>query len=437
MSAEQTRRRQPHGGGGHRHAGPVGLRRAGRLRELLVSGVADSFGMALGWTILVLLAVSRGGLAEAALYNAAMLIGVVLSAPVTGWLARRLPGRHLLRGAAGIEIVLRVAALAGLIAGLPSWLIAFLIVAMHVAAWVGFAAMRAEVAAVDARPRAMTRYALAIAAVEAAGTGLGALLPSGPEGHPTGGTLIAIFIVYAGSLIPTIVVARRARMTPQGAAGRIAPARILGYGLSSPVLKRPSAVHRRSRRFPVSPRLLVAGGGIMLLSSGPTLLAVPLTTELHGRHWVAGAAVAFSIGCLLATVAVETIGNMRLPAVLRWSLWGLGMLVGWIGAPLHAANVLAAQFLAGLSQTAFEGDMDAAVADEAPPDGITTALAYSAATRALGGSIAVKTLPVLVTAQAIDKAVSAAVLVLGIASLLLWALTSMPWLNRRPAALAD
>ena len=133
----------------------------------------------------------------------------------------------------------------------------------------------------------------------------------------------------------------------------------------------------------------------------------------------------------------KAIGNMRLPAVLRWSLWGLGMLVGWIGAPLHAANVLAAQFLAGLSQTAFEGDMDAAVADEAPPDGITTALAYSAATRALGGSIAVKTLPVLVTAQAIDKAVSAAVLVLGIASLLLWALTSMPWLNRRPAALAD
>ncbi len=70
-------------------ARPGGLRRAGRLRELLTAGVADSFGMSLGWTVLVLLAVSRGGLAEAALYNAAMLAGVVLSAPVTGWLSRR------------------------------------------------------------------------------------------------------------------------------------------------------------------------------------------------------------------------------------------------------------------------------------------------------------------------------------------------------------
>ncbi|MEU8612484.1 hypothetical protein AB0C29_31290, partial [Actinoplanes sp. NPDC048791] len=68
------KRREPRSGG-HRRVGPVGLRRAGRVRELVVSGVIDSFGMALGWTVLVLLAVSRGGLAEAALYNAAMLIG--------------------------------------------------------------------------------------------------------------------------------------------------------------------------------------------------------------------------------------------------------------------------------------------------------------------------------------------------------------------------
>jgi MFS family permease len=83
------------------------------LRELLVSGVVDSFGMALGWTVFVLLATARGGLAEAALYNAAMLAGVVLSAPVTGWLSRRVGGRTLLRGAAGIEFVLRLACSAG------------------------------------------------------------------------------------------------------------------------------------------------------------------------------------------------------------------------------------------------------------------------------------------------------------------------------------
>jgi hypothetical protein len=419
------------------------LRRAGRLRELVVSGVADSFGMALGWTILILLAVSRGGLAEAALYNAAMLVGVVLSAPVTGWLARRFPGRTLLRGAAGIEILLRVGALAGLIAGLPSWLIAVAVTAMHVAAWVGFAAMRAEVAAVDARPRSMTRYALAIAAVEAAGTGLGALLPVGTAGHPTGPTLIMIFIVYAGSLVPTIVSSRRARMTPRGVTRRVLPARIVGYAVSTPVFGRAGSEratgHRRrpARRSPVSPRLLVAGGGIMLLASGPTLLAVPLTTELHGRQWVAGAALAFSIGCLLATVAVEAIGSMRLPAVLRWSLWGLAMLIGWLGAPLHVVSVLLAQFLAGVSQTAFEGDMDALVADEAPADGITTALAYSASVRAMGGAVAVKMLPMLITAPAIDRAVSAALLVLGLTALVTWSLTAMPRLHRRPQPIPD
>ncbi|GAA2542258.1 hypothetical protein GCM10010435_07310 [Winogradskya consettensis] len=392
----------------HRRTGGVGLRRTGRLRELLGAGVTDSFGMALGWTVLVLLAVSRGGLAEAALYNAAMLLGVVLSAPVTGYLSRRFSGRRLLRGSAGIEMVLRVAALAGLIAGVPSWLIATTVVAMHIAAWVGFAAMRAEVAAVDAHPRSMTRYALAIAAVEAAGTGLGALLPVGPEGYPTGGVLIAIYLLYAGSLLPTILSARRARLLPSV----------------------PATTTARPRgRVAASPRLLLAGGAIMLMASGPTLLAVPLTTELHGRHWVAGAAVAFSLGCLLATVAVEVIGRMQLPAILRWSLWGVGMLVGWITAPYHAISVIIAQFFAGLSQTAFEGDMDALVAKKAPPGSVTTALAYSASTRALGGSIAVRLLPVLVLSQGIDKAVSAAALILGVSSLVLWALTSMPWVS--------
>ncbi len=412
---------------GRRRAGPGGLRRAGRLRELLVSGVIDSFGMALGWTTFILLATSRGGLAEAALYNAAMLAGVVLSAPVTGWLSRHTSGRVLLRGAAVLEFALRIGVLLGLIAGAPSWLIATGVVVMHVSAWAGFAGMRAEVNAVDASPRAMTRYALCIAAVEAAGTGLGALLPAGKDGYPTSWLLVAVLTAYAGSLLPTYLSARRARIIPGGAVR--ARTVVGGYGVTRPAVA--FTRHAPARRFAVSPRLLAAGGAIMLLSSGPTLLAVPLTTELHGRTWVAGAAVAFSLGCLLSTVAVETIGAMRLPAVLRWSLWGLGMLIGWIYAPSYAGLVLFAQFMAGLSQTAFEGDMDARVAEEAPPDGVTTALAYSASTRALGGSVAVRLLPMLVTAQAIGTAVSAAVLLLGVASLLIWAVTSMPWLSGR------
>jgi hypothetical protein len=429
------------------------LRRAGRLRELLVSGVVDSFGMALGWTVFVLLATARGGLAEAALYNAAMLAGVVLSAPVTGWLSRRVGGRTLLRGAAGIEFVLRFGVLCGLIAGLPSGLIAGSVVVMHVAAWVGFAGMRAEVSAVDASPRSMTRYALCVAAVEAAGTGLAALLPIGPDGVPTGWPLVAVFVLYAGSLLPTYRSARRARMTPVGAERRARPGATLGYGVTRPavnfaVTRTPAAGGAPAgdagggrssllrRRLGVSPPLLVSGGAIMLLASGPTLLAVPLTTELHGRTWVAVAAVAFSIGCLLSTIAVEFVDRTQLPTALRWSLWGLGMLVGWIGAPLHAASVLLAQFLAGLSQTAFEGDMDARVAEEAPPAGVTTALAYSAAIRALGGSVAVRLLPMLVTAPAIGTAVSAEVLLLGAAALAVWVVTSVRRLTRRATAAA-
>ena len=396
---------------GRRRAGPGGLRRKGRLTELLGAGVIDSFGMALGWTVLVLLAVNRGGLAEAALYNAAMLLGVVLAAPVTGWLSRRVPGRSLLRGTAAVEFVLRIGTLWGLIAGMPSWSVAVGVLVMHVAAWSGFAAMRAEVNAVDSSPRAMTRYALCIAAVEAVGTGVAALLPSGAGGYPTGWPLILVFAVYAGSVVPTMVSARRARVTPQPAAGP-----------------------RPRRRIAVSPKLLAAGGAVTLLSAGPTLLAVPITTELHGRTWVAGAAVAFSIGCLLSTVAVEVIGRVRVPAVLRWTLWGLGMLIGWIGVPSHAYHVLLAQFLAGSSQTAFEGDMDALVAKDAPPDGVTTALAYSASVRALGGSISVRLLPLLVTAQAIDKVVSAAVLVLGITALLIWGAAAMPRVTRTAGA---
>ena len=415
MAADTERSGLPRG---RRRAGPGGLRRAGRLRELLVSGVVDSFGMALGWTVLVLLALSRGGLAEAALYNAAMLAGVVLSAPVTGWISRRFAGRALLRGAASIEIVLRVAVLWALIAGLPDWLIAGGVVIMHVAAWAGFAGMRAEVTAVAPGAKAMTRYALCIAAVEAAGTGLAALLPAGVRGHPTGWTLIAVFVVYAGSLIPTMVSARRARITPYATAGhRSTPRRF--------VTRRQSAV---------SPRLLLAGGAIMLLASGPTLLAVPLTTELHGRVWVAGAAAAFSIGCLLAALAVDLVGRLRLPTVLRWSLWGMGMLVGWLFAATYAYTVLFAQFFAGVAQTAFEGDMDARVAEEAAPQAVTTALAYSAATRALGGATAVKLLPILVTAQAIGTAASGALLVLGAAALVIWAVTVVPRLSARAPA---
>jgi hypothetical protein len=76
----------------------------------------------------------------------------VLSAPIISWLSRRLSGRILLRGAAGVEFVLRFGVLVALISGFSSWLVAIGVVIMHVAAWAGFAGMRAEVTAVDASP---------------------------------------------------------------------------------------------------------------------------------------------------------------------------------------------------------------------------------------------------------------------------------------------
>ncbi|MEV4140273.1 MFS transporter [Dactylosporangium sp. NPDC049742] len=359
---------------------PGGRRRAGRLRELMVSGLVDSFGLSLGWTVFNLVAVDRGGLALAGLFNAAMLIGVVLSAPVTGRLARHLHGRKLLLLAGGTEGVLRVATLAALLAGWDGKLVAAGIVVMHIAAYAGFAAMRAEVAAVDARPQAMTRYALSIAAVEAAGAGVAALLPL--RGH----FQLAVFLVYGLSLVPTILTARRARVRDSGGvdAGP-EPART-----------------RARRRRPRLPWPVLAGGGfVTLLAAGPTLLSVALASELHGHTAVAGAAIAFSAGCLLSSSAVSLVDRLLLPIQVTWPLWGVGMLVGWLLAPAHLLGLFFAQFLSGLSMTAFEGGMDARIARDAAPGTVTTVLAWSASTRALGGAVAVRLLPALVAAPAI------------------------------------
>jgi hypothetical protein len=128
----------------------------------MVAGLVDSFGLSLGWTVFNLLAVAKGGLAAAGAYNAAVLIGVVASAPVTAWLAGWLNGRALLSATAGVEIALRVGTLVALLAGWPTPVIA---------------------------------------------AGIGALL-------------ITVVAVYAASLLPTFSCARRARVpgTRQGRA---------------------------------------------------------------------------------------------------------------------------------------------------------------------------------------------------------------------------
>src|SRR6185503_6477207 len=219
------------------------------------------------------------------LFNAAMLIGIVLSAPVTTGLARRLSGRRLLAGAASTEAVLRIVTLGGLLAGWAAPVVAAGVVGLYTCAFAGFAAMRAEVAAVDARPRAMTRYAMSILAVEATGAAFAALLPIQRHGF----LLTLIIIGYGLSLLPTVICARTARVTAAAAP---------------------------ERRLPIPLGVLVGGAAIGLLAYGPTLLNVALATELHGQNAVAYAAVSFSAGCLLSSMAVEGVARVRLPATL-------------------------------------------------------------------------------------------------------------------------
>ena len=79
------------------------------------------------------------------------------------------------------------------------------------------------------------------------------------------------------------------------------------------------------------------------------------------------------------------------------------MVIGWIVAPWDIAGLLVAQFLAGLSLTAFEGAMDARVAEDAGTGRVTAVLAWSAASRALGSAAAVRILPLLVAAPEIGQ----------------------------------
>jgi hypothetical protein len=254
--------------------------RRNRLNQLITAGAVDSFGLAFGWTVFVLHAVASQGLVAAGLYNAAMLIGVALSAPAAAWIAGKLNGKRLLQSTAVLEAGLRVGTFALLLADVQILLLAALVIATNVVAWIGFAAMRAEIAAVaDGRQaRALTRYAGGVAAVEAAGAAAGAVLVVVNGGSLRETSLVALLVIYGASLLPTFLIARGSRVA------------------KTPRTPGPSQLHRNA------PTL---GGGfaVMLLASGPTFLSVALAAELYGQVWVAPAAVAFTVGALLAPLA--------------------------------------------------------------------------------------------------------------------------------------
>jgi hypothetical protein len=426
-----------------------------RLRRLIATALVDSFGLSLGWTVFSLQVVRGHGLAGLGLCNAAMLVGVALSAPAAARLSARLDGRALLRSTAATEAALRVGTFALLLAGTPLPLVAAAVAASNVVAWTGYAGMRAEVAAADSRGAAMTWYMVAVAAIEAAGTATAALLPTGPRGVVSGGLLVAVIACYGGALLPTWLVAAGARVpraqpVVPGAQPAVPPAQPVPR-VTHPVRRRvprwgsvadPEAGRRRmSTAPPTGPApglaghlsgpltgLLASGGLVMLAGSGPTLLAVGLAAQLHGTKWVAGSALAFAAGSLLAPLSVARLERLAVPPSIAWPVLGVGMAAGWAFAAWSPAALLAAQLLSGMCMSALEGDMDARVAATSSPRGVTAGLAAAAALRAFGSATAVAIAPRVIAGAGVG-ALSVALVTVLLAALVV----TLAWHRSRAA----
>ncbi|HKQ01262.1 MAG TPA: hypothetical protein VJ735_13110, partial [Actinomycetes bacterium] len=105
-----------------------------RLRRLIATALVDSFGLSLGWTVFSLQITRSHGLAGLGLCNAAMLVGVALSAPAAARLSARLHGRELLRVTCVTEAALRIGTFALLLAGAPLAVVVVAVAASNVVA---------------------------------------------------------------------------------------------------------------------------------------------------------------------------------------------------------------------------------------------------------------------------------------------------------------
>jgi hypothetical protein len=368
-----------------------------RFAALMVAGIVDSLCLSIAWTVVIVQVNARHGLAASGLCGAAMMLGIALSAPVATMWARRLDGRRLLRSAALVEVSLRLAVFLLLFIDAPVWVLAVAVCAMNVVAWTGYAGMRAEVAAERPGSAALTWYATMVASVEAAGVAVVAWLPGvdhlGPDPVQVG-----VLAVYLLALAPTALVAG---------------------GSTVPRAERAtSSPGRRSRLRPKVTRPVLCGTILMFLASAPTLLAVALTVELHGRSALGPAAIAFTVGSLAAPTVNGWLEQRQLNGPFAWVLCAIGMTGLWVLAAESVALLCVAQLLSGLCMTALEGLLDATVARQNPA-AVTGALARATAGRALGSAAGTALLPLFVVGVGLEQTTGTLTVVLGVVALVI------------------
>ncbi len=352
-----------------------------RFRHLMLAGVSDSFCLSFGWTVIMIQLAESDGLGVAGLVSAAMLLGIALSAPVATFAAARMSGRRLLRSAASVEALLRVLMFACLVAQVATAVLVACVIVLNVIAWTGYAAMRAEVAAVSPGSGALTWYATSVAAIEAFAAAAAALMSAALDlDLPL--AMVVVVVVYVSGLIPTFIVARYSDVP-----------RAERIGLSR---------DRTTSEALLTPPIIY-GALLMLISSSPTILAVGLATQLHGPSSVAVIAAAFTIGSLLAPLLSRWSQRNFIQGPRLWLLLAAGAVAGWILAPLNVMMMAAAQVASGLFMTSLEGLLDADTVRRTR-HGVTGALARGSATRAVGSAGSTAVLPLLVAGVGLSGA---------------------------------
>lgn len=348
-------------------------RRGSSHLRFVAAGTVDACGLAFGWTVFTLAQLHDHGLRTVAEYNSAMLVGIVLAAPVTGWARRRWSNRALLRGVTVTEATLRVVVLLSIGASTSTGVLAVAICAMNVAAWSGYACMRAEVVGHGGERAAalvLSRYGGMILAAEGLGASLAALSWRWALGSFT--VRLVIAAIYALSLLPTLAVSRLA-------------------STDRALADAPRASIRRGDWW-----ILASSVALTAVAAGPILLYVALAEQFWGAGAVIVAAAAVTLGALMAPIGLRAVAALRLPEPVEWALWSFGLVIGWAVADLGIVTLAMAAWLSGLSVTAFESLMDHRLTGgRRHGDGrITASLARGAASRALGGAVAVRMLPI-------------------------------------------